>query len=295
MSAGTVTVSSSRQSSHRVAALARAEGILLWRNRLALLNAVILPAALVGSLKSFGGLGASGAHDFGAMLLTGLTAFALLIAVYYNLVTEMVARREELVLKRLRTGEATDGEILAGTAAPAIAIAWAQIAVAAVAAVAVLGLNPPANAALVPVALILGTAVFVLLAGVTAAVTRTVQLAQVTTMPALWLPLVFSGLLFPLAMLPEPLRWVAEALPLTPAVELLRLGLTGTTAAGGHHRIDVDVSGGGEGEGVGVPVDRVVDEDVAVAGGRAGTGHDGDAAVVPSGAVGRRGRRRGDR
>ena len=156
MSAGTVTVSSSRQSSHRVAALARAEGILLWRNRLALLNAVILPAALVGSLKSFGGLGASGAHDFGAMLLTGLTAFALLIAVYYNLVTAMVARREELVLKRLRTGEATDGEILAGTAAPAIAIAWAQIAVAAVAAVAVLGLNPPANAALVPVALILG-------------------------------------------------------------------------------------------------------------------------------------------
>ncbi len=201
MSARTVTVSSSRQSSYRVAALARAEGILLWRNRLALLNAVILPAALAGSLKSFGGLGASGAHDFGAMLLTGLTAFALLIAVYYNLVTAMVARREELVLKRLRTGEATDGEILAGTAAPAIAIAWAQIAVAAV----------------------------------TAAVTRTVQLAQVTTMPALWLPLVFSGLLFPLAMLPGPLRWVAEALPLTPVVELLRLGLTGTTAAAGHH------------------------------------------------------------
>ena len=227
MSAGTVTVSSSRQSSHRVVALARVEGILLWRNRLALLNAVILPAALVGSLKSFGGLGASGAHDFGAMLLTGLTAFALLIAVYYNLVTAMVARHEELVLKRLRAGEATDGEILAGTAAPAIAIAWAQIAVAAVAAVAVLGLNPPANAALVPVALILGTAVFVLLAAVTAAVTRTVQLAQVTTMPALWLPLVFSGLLFPLAMLPEPLRWVGGAAA-DPVVELLRLGLTGT-------------------------------------------------------------------
>ena len=64
-----------------------------------------------------------------------------------------------------------------------------------------------------------------LLAAVTAAVTRTVQLAQVATMPALWLPLVFSGLLFPLAMLPEPLRWVAEALPLTPVAELLRLAL----------------------------------------------------------------------
>ena len=43
LSAGTVTVSSSRQSAHRVRGLARAEGILLWRNRLALLNAVILP------------------------------------------------------------------------------------------------------------------------------------------------------------------------------------------------------------------------------------------------------------
>ncbi len=36
----------------------------------------------------------------------------------------------------------------------------------------------------------------------------------------------FSGLLFPLAMLPGPLRWVAEALPLTPVAELLRLALT---------------------------------------------------------------------
>jgi len=61
-------------------------------------------------------------------------AFALLSAVYCNLVTALVARREQLVLKRLRTGESTDPEILTGTAAPAIAIAWAQIAVAAVAA-----------------------------------------------------------------------------------------------------------------------------------------------------------------
>jgi ABC-2 type transport system permease protein len=231
MSAGTVTVSSSRQSSHRVAALARAEGIL-WRNRLALLNAVILPAALVGSLKSFGGLGASGAHDFGAMLLTGLTAFALLIAVYYNLVTAMVARREELVLKRLRTGEATDAEILAGTAAPAITIAWAQVAVAAIAAVAIFGMGAPANIALTLAALILGTAVFALLAAVSTAVTRTVELAQVTTLPVLLFPLFFSGLLFPLSVLREPLRSVAQALPLTPVVELMRLGLTGTAADG---------------------------------------------------------------
>jgi ABC-2 type transport system permease protein len=234
MSAGIVTMKSSRQSAHRVAALARAEGVLLRRNRIALLTALALPVAMVYSLKASGVLGAGGSRGVGAALLTVLTVFALLLPVYYNLVTAMVARREELVLKRLRAGEATDAEILAGTAAPAIAIAWAQIAVAAVAAVAVFGMAAPANIALVLAALLLGTAVFVLLAAVSTAVTRTVEMAQVTTLPVLLFSLVFSGLLFPLAMLGEPLRSAAQALPLTPVVELMRIGLTGT-AADGHH------------------------------------------------------------
>jgi ABC-2 type transport system permease protein len=52
-----------------------------------------------------------------------LSAFALLPVVFYNVVIALVARREELVLKRLRTGEVRDAEILAGTAAPAVALA----------------------------------------------------------------------------------------------------------------------------------------------------------------------------
>jgi ABC-2 type transport system permease protein len=208
--------------------------VLLRRNRIALLNAVILPVALLGSLKAFGDLGGSGSRGFGATLLTELTALVLLVAVYYNLVTALVARREEFVLKRLRTGEATDAEILTGTAVPAIAIAWAQVAVAAVAAVAMFGMAAPVNPVLVGIALILGTAVFTLLAAVSSVVTRTVQLAQVTTLPVLMIPFALSGLLFSLATLPEPLRLLARALPLTPVVELIRLGLTGTAASGQH-------------------------------------------------------------
>ena len=239
MNAGVMTVSSSartssRQSVHRFATLAWAEGVLLRRNRIALLTGVALPAALVLWLRS-SGLDAGGPRGMAAaMLVTWLAAFALLAAVYYNLVTAMVARREGLVFKRLRSGEITDAEILAGTAAPAVAIAWVQVAVAAVAAVAASGMDLRANALLVPAAVLLGTTVFVLLAAVTAAVTRTVELAQVTTLPVLMLSLVFSGMLFPLATLTEPLRSVARALPLTLVVELMRLGLTGT-AADGHH------------------------------------------------------------
>jgi len=235
MSAGTMTTSRWGEPAHRIAALARAEGVLLRRNRLALLNALVLPVLLVFALKAAPSVSdAGGSRGAGAILLTGLVAFALLSAVYYNLVTALVARREQLVLKRLRTGESTDPEILAGTAAPAIAIAWAEIAVAAVAAVAVFGMPPPVNAVLALVALILGTAVFALLAAVSSAATRTVEMAQVTTLPVLVIPFVLSGLLIPVAMLPGPLRGLAQALPLTPVVELMRLALTGT-AAGGHH------------------------------------------------------------
>ena len=239
MNAAIMTVSSStrnrsRQSVHRFAALARAEGVLLRRNRIALLTGVALPVALVVWLRS-SGLDAGGSRGMAAaMLVTWLAAFALLAAVYYNLVTALVARREELVFKRLRSGEIADAEILAGTAAPAVAIAWIQVAVAAVAAGAASGMDLRANALLVPAAVLLGTAVFVLLAAVTTAVTRTVELAQVTTLPVLMLSLVFSGMLFPLATLTEPLRSVARVLPLTAVVELMRLGLTGTAADGRH-------------------------------------------------------------
>jgi ABC-2 type transport system permease protein len=231
MSARIMAMSSSRRPGHRVAALFRAEGVLLRRNRVALLNALVLPAALAGWLKA-SGLDAGLSRGMGAaMLVMLLTAFALLLPVYYNLVTALVARREQLVLKRLRAGESTDAEILAGTAAPAVAVAWIQVAVAAVAAVAVFGMNRPANALLVLAALILGTAVFVLLAAVTAAVTRTVEMAQLTTVPVLMLSFVFCGLLFPLS---GPLRSLGQALPLTPVLDLLRLGLTGTAPGGGH-------------------------------------------------------------
>ena len=158
-----------------------------------------------------------------------LAAVALLFAVYYNLVTALVARREDFVLKRLRTGEASDAEIVAGTALPAVAVAWAQTAVGAVAAFALFGMAAPVNALLVVVALGLGTAVFVLLAVVTTTVTRTAEMAQVTTTPAMFVSFTFSGLFLPLDTLPDLLEQVGRLLPLTPVVDLLRLGLTGTT------------------------------------------------------------------
>jgi ABC-2 type transport system permease protein len=221
-----------RASARRVRALARAEMRLLWRNRTALLYALLFPLGAVLLLDSSDAFAA--VAGMGGMLVTSVTAIALGFVVYYNLVTALVARREELVLKRLRTGELTDAEIIAGTAVPSLALAWVQVAVTVVAS-AVLGeLGMPVNALLVVLALVLGSVVFVLLAAASTAMTRTVEMAQVTTMPVLLLPFAFSGLVHPLSDLPAPLAAIGQVLPLTPVVDLMRLGLLGIDPDGRH-------------------------------------------------------------
>jgi ABC-2 type transport system permease protein len=212
--------------------LAWSEALLLRRNPLALLIAVGLPIGTILALRSSTELMSAIAADQGVAIVTTVAAVALNLFVYYNLVTALVARREELVLKRLRTGEATDLQILAGSAIPAVTIAWGQALLAGLVTAAVFGLPLPVNLLLVLLALVLGAAVFVLLATATTPLTRSVEFAQVTTTPLLFIPLTFSGLYYPLSELPDPMQHVAEVLPLTPVVELLRLGLAGTAPDG---------------------------------------------------------------
>jgi ABC-2 type transport system permease protein len=220
-------------------ALAWSEGLLLRRNPLALLIAIGLPIGTVLGLRSSAELTAIVGADQGAAIVTAVTAVALNLFIYYHLVSALVARREELVLKRLRTGEATDLQILAGTATPALAVAWAQVLLASLVSAVLFGVPAPVNLLLVVLALTLGSLVFVLLATATTGLTRTVEMAQLTTTPMLVIPLTFSGLYLPLSELPELQGQLARFLPLTPVVELLRLGLSGTT----HDGSTVDLAG----------------------------------------------------
>ena len=218
-----------RGSVRRIGSLARAEAVLLRRNPMALLTALGTPLIGVTLLNAFPPSGSVPLP--GASVVVTVTAFALLFPLYYNLVTTLVARREELVLKRLRSGECSDSEILLGAGTPAMTIAWGQTIVGVVAATAVLGMALPVNPALVIVAVLLGTVVFVLLAAASTVMTRTVEMAQLSTMPVVVVSMVLGGL-FPPDMLPGPLPWVAEFLPLTQVVDLMWLGLTGTTRDG---------------------------------------------------------------
>ncbi|MEU7136690.1 ABC transporter permease [Streptomyces sp. NPDC046261] len=217
----------------RVLALGRAELTLLGRNRMALYIALLMPVAMVAAMRRSLedlDLGASG-MSLKEVSITGAFGYILLFAVYQNLVSAYVARREELVLKRLRTGEAGDAEILTGAALPAVGVALAQCAVLVVAGVSWLGLRAVARPELLLAGLVLGVVLSVALAAVTAGWARTVESAQLVTMPLMVVSLLGSGLFLPVEIMPGSLAGICRLLPLTPVVELMRGGWLGGLGA----------------------------------------------------------------
>ncbi|WP_409328438.1 ABC transporter permease [Trujillonella humicola] len=214
----------------RVRVLAGAETRLLVRNRTALVNSVLLPLLLVAAVPALG-LGGDEVAA-GPQLLVAAVGVTLVFLTYYNLVTTFVARREELVLQRMRTGELSEAEVLLGTAAPTLLVTLGQVALV-TAGVAVIGeWAAPVDVVLPLVALVGGAALMVLLALASTAFTRSPESAQITTLPLVVATTALSGLLYPLSVLPGQLADVARLLPLTPVVELTTLGLTGRTADG---------------------------------------------------------------
>lgn len=156
----------------------------------------------------------------------------LIFVVYYTLVTALVARREASVLQRLRSGEASDATILAGLSWPFVAVTIAQTVLCIVLAVLALDAGTPVNIVLLVLAMVLGPVVWALLGIVSTVFTRSVEHAQITTMPLIFVAILLSGISFPLSMLPETVQIVASLTPLHPVLELMRLGMAGVDAHG---------------------------------------------------------------
>lgn len=198
----------------RAAAIGQAELKLFWRNKTALFNSLVLPFLLVPLLVFV--------DADGVPLVIGVAAFVMVMAVYYNLVTTYVARREELVLKRLRVGELSDPEILLGAALPSVVIALGQMLLSAIVIGVATGVDLPSRPWLILLALAGGIPVFALLAAASSAFTRTVEMAQITSLPVLMACFLGSGLMIPLSVLPETVQNVLRFLPLNPVVDLMR-------------------------------------------------------------------------
>ncbi|MEI5099068.1 ABC transporter permease [Streptomyces sp. PmtG] len=217
----------------RMGALARAELTLLGRSKGTLVAGLLVPLVLPFSVRSavdemdLKGTGLS----VGSVILPASIGFSLLFAVYSALVGVYAARREELVLKRLRTGEVRDAEILAGAALPSVAIGLAQCVLLAVGCAVLLDVGAPDAPHYAVLGLLLGLVLFPLLAAVTASFSRSVESAQVAAMPLVLVSFLGSGTMVPLEVLPDRVARCCELLPLTPVIELVRGGWTGQLSA----------------------------------------------------------------
>ncbi|MGW2178045.1 ABC transporter permease [Streptomyces sp. NPDC001732] len=213
----------------RLTALGRAEVALLTRNRTAMFVALLMPAVMVLAMRAAlkpSVLDGTGLSIAGAAL-TGGIGIVLIQAVYMNLVSSYVARREDLVLKRLRTGEITDREILTGTALPSAVLALAQTVVIIVAGTVFFDLGTPERPDLLLAGLLLGVVMLTALAGATSTITRTVQTSQLTTLPLFFISMMGSGLFVPLEVMPDRMAAVCELLPVTGVMTLVRAGWLG--------------------------------------------------------------------
>lgn len=205
----------------RTLGLARWNLVLLTRNRLAFVYAVVMP--LLPLLIMFGG--DRGDPVVGASSITTVFLVVGLFPVYYNVLSQFVSRRDELVLKRMRTGEARDAEMIVSIALPGIASALLLTAVAVP--LSQLFEQPlPVNPVVYAAAAIVAVIMFTAFAYWTAAWTRSAEAAQLTSMP-----IIILASLGPLgASLADSNKTLADLIAATPGAamsELVRVGWFG--------------------------------------------------------------------
>lgn len=209
---------------------------LLLRNAVNVMYAVAMGPLMVLLLANLPHIQAQAKAMPQGGLTTMLTALLVInslgIGIYYNLTTVTVARREALVLKRLRSGASSAFEILVALVSPNLLIMLVSTGLVLALCCAALGAPRFANPVALALGLLLGCVLFALLGLITGASTRTVESAQMTTMPGIMLSLFLSGLLIPLAVMPENMQMVMQLLPVAPVVDLLMIGLNGTTLDG---------------------------------------------------------------
>ncbi len=206
-------------------ALARAELLMLTRNRTAAASALLFPLAL-GVLFIVNppptGYVASVA-TLQLLALVGLT-------VANTATVTLVARRQQHVLKRWRTSPVSTPSMLLGTLAPACALLVSQAAVLFAATAYATG-TVPARPALLALAVVLGGALGCAVAFVTAAFTRTVEAANITMIPAV--AALAAGGIWTITAGPGEAAWLMLATGGGALAQLVRLGWHGPANGGG--------------------------------------------------------------
>ncbi|MEV6206311.1 ABC transporter permease [Kitasatospora sp. NPDC051914] len=194
---------------------------VFWRNRRSTFIGFLLPVLLnlvVAAplrTKEIAGVNAAGYTTVGFIGLALVTSFI-------NLLNGVVARRDDLVLKRLRGTEVPATAIFAGQIGAGGAVVLLQVLVLGGVSVGWFGTPLPADPLLFLLVLAGGYLLFAVLAVALSGVTPSAEAAPMVATPVLLVCMFGSGVVAPLASMPEWLQTPAHVLPLAPVVESLR-------------------------------------------------------------------------
>ncbi|KPI02541.1 MULTISPECIES: ABC transporter permease [unclassified Streptomyces] len=198
-----------------------------WKQFGFALTAVIVPLGLgIAYPMSMHGKKLIAGIDAGQYALVGFIGFVLLWIVY-NLINSAASRRDALIYKRLRGTALPDTSIFAGEALSGSVVSLAEVVVLIAAGCALMGSSGPENVPLFLIAVVLGAAMFAMVAIGVSGLLPNAEVSTWIVTPFMMLMMLGSGVTMPLSALPEILRTPAEYLPLTPVVEILRTAYFG--------------------------------------------------------------------
>ncbi|MEV1177856.1 ABC transporter permease [Nonomuraea sp. NPDC049784] len=194
---------------------------LFWRDKTMLLGSVVTPVGLAVGLP----LLMKNVQSVSAATSVFQSAISILLAItaFMNITVALATRRDQLVLKRLRAGRLTDGQILLGQIASTATQTMAMIVLCTVAVRLVADVPLPGDPLGFAAITVAGSAVLSLLgAAYTAAIPRA-ELAAAFTMPVFLVAGVSAGAMGPIP-LPSWLRPALDLLPTTAVVNALKTG-----------------------------------------------------------------------
>lgn len=210
-------------------ALARAELVMLARNRVAVVTGILVPVAAGGYLITN-----PPPADLPSGVVSGITALMLVLLAGMTLAstatTTLVARRQHHLLERWRIAGTRPASVLAGTLAP-IALLAATGAAILFAAAGYAFDTTPARPELLILAVVLTVTLGSVVAVVAAAFTRSVGTAEITLLPVL-AALIGGGMWTSVTPLAE-ITWRMRATGGGALTELVRLGWDGPADGGG--------------------------------------------------------------
>ena len=212
--------------------LARTEFTLFVRYKTALMY-LVLPLILFMPLMSMPSVPAVG--DFTTRdlsLSAALIGIGLMLGIGHPS-NVFAARRESLVLKRLRVSGVPQAAIFGGVVL-VVALFSLALTVLVVGGVTAMGGTMPKDPVLLLVAVLLSAVAMSLVGLLITPLVRNAESAQMFSVVPMMALLITGGIFFPLDLMPDAVRSVVQFLPVAPAAELAQAAYTGHDVFGGY-------------------------------------------------------------